>query len=108
MHIGGPKSEGTHIFGPLPVGDYNLSVRDGRKNWIDLAPLAGTNTFGRSGFAIHGRGMIGSHGCIVVNDFSQLMRIYDRVVQRQMAKANPYRLRVIAMGQDLARRFHTV
>lgn len=106
-HIGGPQSKNTHIFGPLPIGHYTLSTREKKENWIDLTPMSGTITFGRSGFAIHGRGAVGSHGCIVVNDFAQITKIYGLVVQRQKAKAASYRLQVVAVGQDPARQFNT-
>lgn len=106
-HIGGHNSMGTHIFGPLPIGEYTLSTREKDENWIVLTPDAATYTFDRSGFAIHGRGVVGSHGCIVVNDFLQLTRMYDSVVVRQKVMAANYRLQVVAVGQDLGRQFGT-
>ncbi|MBQ1783253.1 MAG: DUF2778 domain-containing protein [Gammaproteobacteria bacterium] len=67
--------------GPIPVGFYYIDpkelsdpilagdvIRRAQGDWGDwrirLHPAAGTNTFGRDGFFIHGGGMDGSAGCI--------------------------------------------
>lgn len=105
-HIGGAKSAGTHIYGPLPLGEYALSLRADRKNWIVLTPKSG-NMFGRSAFAIHGRGSIGSHGCIVVFDSAELARLHRLVARRAEARRAPFTLKVVATGQDLDRQLRT-
>jgi hypothetical protein len=104
--IGGPRSEGTHLYGPIPMGDYELSVRSGDRHWIPLKPLSGS-MHGRSRFAIHGRGTIGSHGCIVIYDTSALERLQALVEKNAEGKGGPYRLRVVAIGQDLDRQLYT-
>jgi len=104
--IGGPRQEGTHIFGPLPLGEYELRLRAGKRRWIDLKPLRG-NMFGRSRFAIHERGPIGSHGCIVVYDKTGLERLHDLVEEAYSKGRAPCRLRVVAIGQDLDRMLRT-
>lgn len=68
--------EKVHEFGPIPRGDYSIG------DWIPhhptlgiwvapLFPKEGTDTFGRSGFFIHGdtRAMnhTASHGCVIEN-----------------------------------------
>lgn len=60
-------------IGPLPPGRYRIRGAEKHPtagNWVmRLDPLEGTNTFGRSGFLIHGDSRsnpgAGSHGCIV-------------------------------------------
>lgn len=69
----GPIPEGKYILksGELHNYDkaslYNKVVNwrgDWGKNRIQLHPLKGTNTFGRTGFNIHGGKEWGSAGCI--------------------------------------------
>jgi RHS repeat-associated protein len=84
--------------GPIPTGSYTLNVdqltnpgwfgdvlRNFRGDWGDwrapLTPNAGTNTFGRSGFFVHGGSLPGSAGCIDIgggpfgnNQTDQLLR----------------------------------
>jgi hypothetical protein len=64
-HIGGAKSKGTHFYGPIPRGLYVLKIHESKPNWIRLVPDKLNYMHGRDGFAIHGRGATGSHGCIV-------------------------------------------
>jgi RHS repeat-associated protein len=69
--------------GPIPSGSYTLAsnemdnpgwigdiLRNGKADWGDwrvaLTPDSGTNTFGRSGFYLHGGSRPGSAGCIDV------------------------------------------
>jgi len=76
-----PKCSNQRDTGPIPPGDYTLDaneltdpgfmwdlLRNTRGDWGDwrapLAPNPGTNTFGRSGFFLHGGSLPGSAGCI--------------------------------------------
>jgi RHS repeat-associated protein len=70
--------------GPLPEGNYTIdpsqistvrsfghylarnALGDWRFNRVGIQPAAGTNTFGRSGFMLHGGDTPGSAGCIDV------------------------------------------
>ena len=63
--------------GPLPVGRYHIG-RPFRHPHLGpcahLDPEPGTRLCGRSGFFIHGRGPMGSDGCIVpLERFAELM-----------------------------------
>jgi len=97
-HIGGPKNAGTHKFGPIPLGTYSLKIHESRDNWIRLIPKKRNNMHGRAGFAIHGRGKVGSHGCIVPNNFKTILNMI------KVLEGNPekeYTLKVIAMGPNI-------
>lgn len=62
-----PDAEGIVATGPLPAGNYDMRVvvhPRFKAPAIKLDPWPETETYGRSGFYIHG-GTI-SHGCIVV------------------------------------------
>lgn len=78
-----PECECLADKGPIPRGDYSLSsreisnpghlwdiLRNTRADWGDwrvpLYAAPDTNTFGRSGFKIHGGNIDGSAGCIDV------------------------------------------
>lgn len=69
-----PSKQAVQNVGPVPVGDYTIGEpfsTDTRPFAMRLNPKPGTNTFGRSGFLIHGDGYgkaagTKSHGCIVV------------------------------------------
>lgn len=74
-HIGGSNPKSKHHFGPIPAGKYKLKIHESRSNWIRLIPFKKNIMFGRKGFAIHGRGNIGSHGCLVPEDFSVIKKI---------------------------------
>jgi hypothetical protein len=71
-----PDTEGIRNVGPLPTGWYTMGqpYRHGKigANFIPLTPGPGTNTLGRSGFAIHGDRRSGpfgfaSKGCIITD-----------------------------------------
>lgn len=67
-----PDSQSMRGLGPLPVGDYVVSVRADPKPTpftLRLAAVQGSQTFGRSGFLIHGDNAAGnaSSGCIILN-----------------------------------------
>jgi RHS repeat-associated protein len=83
-------------YGPLPNGEYYLDPREiGRSSWLPfgndyfpfwgdwencrvaLHPKRRTNTFGRSGFFIHGGTEMGSAGCIDVGPNDE--RVIDLV-----------------------------
>lgn len=76
-----PDKISEHNKGPIPIGEYIIYPNElndppwyqdiGRTyygDWGDwrvpLHPTPGTNTFGRSGFFIHGGWISGSAGCI--------------------------------------------
>ena len=69
-----PSKQSERGVGPIPVGTYVIGQPFTHATAgtlvMRLSPLAGTNTFGRSGFLIHGdsRKMPGSasRGCIVL------------------------------------------
>ena len=69
-----PSKQSERGVGPIPVGTYVIGQPFTHATagtlMMRLSPLAGTNTFGRSGFLIHGdsRKMPGSasRGCIVL------------------------------------------
>jgi len=84
--------------GSLPLGLYELRTHETRKNWVRLNPVAGTNMRGRAGFAIHGRGDRGSDGCIVPNDFENVLQIYTLLKTREKAGVAAPTLQVIAVG----------
>jgi len=58
--------------GPIPPGDYAIGPPHTSPNTgpftMDLEPAAGTNTFGRSLFRMHGNNQENdaSHGCIIL------------------------------------------
>ena len=104
--IGGARNAGTHLFGPIPQGVYILELHETKKNWIRLNPSVGTYTHGRSGFAIHGRGNVGSHGCLVPADFTVVLRLCKLIEENDKAKGEPIKLKVIAEGTDIGWQMH--
>jgi hypothetical protein len=71
-----PDAEALYGLGPIPRGEWTIgSFFDdpGGKGPIvaHLTPVAGTETFGRSGFMIHGdngsANHSASHGCIILS-----------------------------------------
>lgn len=74
--INNPALEHVHDVGPLPAGDYiiELPPEDTVEHGpfvLVLTPKAGTNTYGRSGFLIHGDSKThpgqASKGCLVAS-----------------------------------------
>lgn len=71
---GNPAFQQVANIGPIPQGVYAIgSARDTTTHGpvvMPLTPEAGTNTFGRSGFLIHGDSIAhagsASHGCIIL------------------------------------------
>lgn len=107
-HVGGAKSRGTDHFGPIPTGTYTLKVHESRPNWIRLVPDAGNVMFGREGFAIHGRGQVGSHGCIVPTEPNVILQLISILRTRESRHAPAARLAVVAIGSDVDKKFRTV
>ena len=106
-HVGGKKSKGTHAYGPIPRGVYTLKLHESRKNWIRLVPAKGNVMHGRAGFAIHGRGKTGSHGCLVPTDFTVVMYLCKLVKKNDESGKSPISLGVISVGQDIGKQMYT-
>jgi hypothetical protein len=98
---------GAHNFGPLPQGSYYMCPHENGKTMIRLKPFRSNYMHGRSGFLIHGRGTIGSHGCIVPYHFSDVKSVFQAVNKYiSTYKAEPV-LEVIAVGADVDSKFYT-
>ena len=98
---------GPHGFGPLPLGRYTMLQHEVHPHWVWLVPLAGSDMLGRSGFAIHPRGPIGSHGCIVPDNAQDVIRILHAIAHRKADGGPDPILEVIAVGSDLDRKLTT-
>lgn len=69
-----PSKQTERGIGPIPVGLYRIGTPHRHPTagpfTMRLTPMPETNTFGRSGFLIHGDSRknpgAGSHGCIVL------------------------------------------
>jgi len=69
-----PAMQEVHDKGPIPTGTYEIGTpRDTDTHGphvMPLTPMAGTNTFNRDGFLIHGDSKAApgtaSHGCIIL------------------------------------------
>jgi hypothetical protein len=67
-----PKMIAVQGVGPIPIGKYSIGPAYDHPHLgpcvMNLDPLEGTNTFGRSLFRIHGDNSQhdASHGCIVI------------------------------------------
>lgn len=98
---------GSHTFGPLPMGNYYMRPHESKANMVRLDPFSSNLMFGRSGFLIHGRGAIGSHGCIVPYDFGDVLAICKAVSNFvAMNKSKPV-LQVVAVSAELDRQIST-
>lgn len=108
-HIGGVKSKGTHTFGPIPRGLYTLRLHESKKkrNWIRLIPDKANVMYDRSGFAIHGRGTNGSHGCLVPTDFNVVLHLCKLVKENDEAGKAPISLEVVSVGTDIGKQRYT-
>lgn len=70
-----PSMQVVHNVGPIPRGRYTIGVPRNTAGHgphvMSLTPNAGTNTFGRGGFLIHGDSIrapgTASQGCIIIN-----------------------------------------
>ena len=94
----GVKSQGDLAGGPTVMGKYTLRTHESHKNWIRLIPDAQNNMHGRDGFAIHGRGPVGSHGCIVPTDFNVVTLLHKLVKAREKDGQRAPTLAVVAIG----------
>ena len=98
---------GGDLFGPLPMGLYAMYPHESKKNMVRLEPFPSNYMFGRSGFLIHGRGKIGSHGCIVPGDPKDLHAICAAVANFiKLHRTRPV-LEVIAVGGNIDDKFFT-
>jgi hypothetical protein len=98
---------GAHSYGPLPQGYYYMHPHESHAHMVRLDPFASNMMFGRSGFLIHGRGQIGSHGCIVPYNFGDVLKICGAVKAFiEARKAKPI-LQVIAVGANADSKFFT-
>lgn len=95
------EGDASSVGGTLPMGRYILRLHESRKNWIRLIPAAGNQMHGRSGFAIHGRGIRGSDGCIVPTDFPIVLRLCKLAEARRKAGKPDIQLSVVAVGTDV-------
>ena len=107
-HVGGKRSAGTHNFGPIPMGRYTLQPHETRTNWIRLLPDKKNVMHERAGFAIHGQGQTGSHGCIVPSDFNVILQLMAVLKTRAARGASLPTLDVVAIGSDPDLKFRTV
>lgn len=103
----GLPADKSHPGGPLPMGIYRVVLHESRHNWLRLVPADSKMMHGRSGMAIHGRGVRGSDGCIVPSDFSVVKRLCTLVKRRADAGGSNVRLKVLAIGTDLDRQNRT-
>jgi hypothetical protein len=105
-HVKLPSNR-AHPGGPLPMGVYRILLHESKENWLRLLPLDDRMMHGRSGMAIHGRGMRGSDGCIVPTDFSVVRHLCSLIKKRKEAGGRDVRLQVVAIGVDLDRQNRT-
>jgi hypothetical protein len=98
---------GAHIYGPLPQGKYFMRPQESDKHMIRLDPFPTNIMHGCSSFLIHGRGKIGSHGCIVLYDFTNVLKICHAVEGYLKSQKTKPVLQVIAVGTDVDRKFFT-
>lgn len=67
-----PDMQDVHDVGPIPQGRYQIGAPYDHPQLgpcvMNLDPLPGTNTFGRSAFRIHGNNAANdaSHGCVII------------------------------------------
>jgi len=76
-----PDYENVEDFGPTPRGEWTIGGFDNSKGplTIDLSQSAGTETYGRDLFRIHGGNGMGtaSEGCIIINGVGNRREIVD-------------------------------
>lgn len=94
-----PNSQNLVGIGPIPRGAYLIGKEEEESDThgpvaIHLIPLTGTETFGRSGFMIHGDSRehpgAASHGCIIL----------DRSTREKVADGHD-RLLIVLSGDEL-------
>lgn len=88
-----PTNQDIHDFGPIPCGVWIMSkpldtITHG-PYVIPLSPMVHTETFGRTGFLIHGDSMVhpgtASLGCIIV----------PKVIREKIWASNDHSLQVV-------------
>jgi hypothetical protein len=89
--LNNPSAEQEEGVGPIPVGQYTIGrfFDDPEKGPIvaHLSPCSNTNTWGRSGFMVHGDNPklnhSASHGCIILSHVlrEMLMASNDRLLE---------------------------
>ena len=94
-----PDMENAAEVGPIPRGEWRISgppvnSRDHGPYVLRLKPEPNTETFGRSGFLMHGDSKehpgSASHGCVIL----------PRAVRESVWKSGDRELRVVAEGPD--------
>ncbi len=98
---------GEHNYGPLPMGSYFMYPHEKTKNMVRLEPFKTNRMFGRTGFLIHGRGKIGSHGCIVPYDFQEVVKVSAAIAHHIKKTGSRPVLEVIAVGSNLTDKLYT-
>ncbi len=91
--LNNPNMQNVPYVGPIPQGTYNIGNAYNHANLgpvtMNLDPSAGTNTFGRNAFRIHGDNPCGcqsaSHGCI----------IFPRNLRNQISGSGDRELRIV-------------
>jgi hypothetical protein len=90
-----PEDQNVRCHGPIPQGQWTVETffdDPGGKGPIvaHLTPLPGTETFGRSGFMIHGDNRAANHtaseGCVIL----------PRLLREQIMASNDCTLTVVA------------
>jgi hypothetical protein len=91
-----PAMQGIENLGPIPQGSWNIvgppmNTPQHGPFVLRLEPAAATNTFGRSGFLMHGDSIeapgCASHGCIIMS----------RTVREQVWNSGDTDLEVVAV-----------
>jgi hypothetical protein len=88
-----PALQTVHDVGPIPQGLYSIGPPHDTPTHgphvMALTPAAGTNTFGRDGFLIHGDSIANpgtaSHGCIIL----------PRAIRDEIASSGDHQLQVV-------------
>ena len=85
-----PADQAVPNMGPIPVGVYGIGPAFDHPQCgpltMRLTPTPETDTFGRSGFCIHGdntaRNHTASHGCVIVTPYPRALiaKADDRVL----------------------------
>jgi hypothetical protein len=82
----------TVIGGPIPCGEYTVTNNTTNEDFrldlkaVSLIPVVSNGT--RVDLQIHGRGLWGSYGCIVVLDYAKLTLLYNAVKSSHAVRLN--------------------
>jgi hypothetical protein len=91
-----PDMQALHDVGPIPQGEWTIvgppvNTAEHGPYVLTLEPANGTNTFGRSGFLMHGDSIeapgCASHGCVIM----------PRAVREQVWNSGDRELQVVAI-----------